>query len=444
MPPGQRGEQLQAEVQDGVEEAVMLSPAVDSDDLQQIKFISTGIEKKLNLLGVYKLSQISQWSQEDVDHISEELEFKGRIEEENWISQAAQILAATQHVSKADDPTTSLQNAGAHELDQLSDLSEDEKELLLSNGIARLSQIASWSNSNVDWVQSLLQIKDPARILNWIEIAKKAQAGQEVVPQEREQSLEAVTVLPTHKGDHELDQLTDLTEDEKELLLSNGIVKLSQISSWSIADAEKAASLLQIEDTAKVANWIEIAKNNQTVSEVHSEQGEQSLEAVASEQTQDPIGELDQITDISRQEKQLLSQKGVSNLNQIANWSGADITWAGLLLGLQEKTRLIAWVEQAKQLVASQDGKPAEAPFSGQEDDLKRIRGIDAETETKLKEMGIMSYDQISQFQQTDMDKVNEVLGTSGRVERQYWVVQAKVLVDGGETDFSKLYDGSN
>jgi len=444
LPPGQRGEQLQAEGQGGGQEAVMLSPAVDSDDLQQIKFISTGIEKKLNLLGVYKLSQISQWSQEDVDHISEELEFKGRIEEENWISQAAQILAATQHVTKAEDPTTSLQNAGSHELDQLSDLSEDEKELLLSNGIARLSQIASWSNANVDWVESLLQIKDPARILNWIEIAKKAQAGQEVVPQERAQSLETVTVVPKHKGDHELDQLTDLTEDEKELLLSNGIVKLSQISSWSISDAEKAASLLQIEDSAKVANWIEIAKNNQTVSEVHRGQGEQSLEAVASEQTQDAIGELDQITDISRQEKQLLSQKGVSSLNQIANWSGADITWAGLLLGLQEKTRLIAWVEQAKQIVAGQEGKPAEASFSGQEDDLKRIRGIDAETETKLKEMGIMSYAQISQFQQADMDKVNEVLGTSGRVERQYWVVQAKVLVDGGETDFSKLYDGSN
>ena len=49
----------------------------------------------------------------------------------------------------------------------------------------------------------------------------------------------------------------------------------------------------------------------------------------------------------------------------------------------------------------------------------------------------------IAEWQQADMDRVNDLLGTSGRVERQYWVVQAKVLKDGGHTDFSKLYDES-
>ena len=438
LPPGQRGEQPQAVA----DETVVVSPAVDSDDLRQIKYISTGIEKKLNLLGVYKLSQIAQWSQEEVDHISEELEFKGRIEDENWISQAAQILAASQKTTNADNLPTSTLNQGDHELDQLTDLTEDEKELLLSNGIARLSQISSWSISHVNWVANLLQIKDPSRITNWIEIAKKGQAGHVVSGQEREQSLEKVTVSQTHQGDHELDLLTDITQDEKELLLINGIARLSQIASWSLSDKERAATLLQIQDPARLATWIEIAKKEQTASQDQA----QSLETVTSGlTTQEVTNELDQISDISGQERQLLKEKGIANLSQIANWSGADITWASLLLGLQEKTRLLAWVEQAKQLVAGQEGEaPVQASYSGHEDDLKRIRGIDAETETKLKEIGIMSYAQIAEFQQADMDKVNDVLGTSGRVERQYWVVQAKVLVDGGQTDFSKLYDGSN
>ena len=82
---------------------------------------------------------------------------------------------------------------------------------------------------------------------------------------------------------------------------------------------------------------------------------------------------------------------------------------------------------------------PAETTHGG--DDLKRIRGLDQVAENVLHELGVTSYDQIASWVQADMDRVNQALGTAGRIEREYWVVQAKVLRDGGTTEYSRLYD---
>ena len=239
---------------------------VDSDDLKQIKFISTGLEKKLNLLGVYKLSQIAAWSSADIDEISEQLELKDRIREEGWVVQAGEAM---------------------------------------------------------------------------------------------------------DKGDAE----------------SGGF-----FGSQLVARLE----------------------------------------------------ELDQIEDLTEHEKTMLSSKGITSLSQIANWSGADKKWAMDLLEVGDQTRVDGWVSLAHSLLASGEGAVPGGTAFGEDDDLKRIRGIDVETEAALKEVGVTSYNQIASWEQSDMNRINDMLGTAGRVERQYWVVQAKVLRDGGTTDYSKLYDGSN
>lgn len=254
-------------VNDGADETGDIGTPVDSDDLKQIKHISTGLEKKLNLLGVYKLSQIAGWSEADVSEISEQLELKDRIIEEGWITQAAAAMETGEPKSESGG-------------------------LFGSALVARLA---------------------------------------------------------------ELDQLENLTEHEKTLL----------------------------------------------------------------------------------------SKHGVTSLSQIANWSGADQKWATELLQLKDGTRIQNLVNTAKGLISSGEAAVPGGIAPQAEDDLKRIRGIDEETEAKLKEVGVTSYAQIAAFEQADITRINDVLGVTGRVERQYWVVQAKVLRDGGTTDYSKLYDGA-
>ena len=51
------------------------------------------IEKRLNALGVTSYEQIANWTRADVLRISQQLDFKGRVERENWIEQG-RILAA--------------------------------------------------------------------------------------------------------------------------------------------------------------------------------------------------------------------------------------------------------------------------------------------------------------------------------------------------------------
>ena len=245
---------------------------VDSDDLSQIKYISTGLEKKLNLLGVYKLSQIANWDEQAIAQISDQLELRGdKIIEEDWRGLAQEAL-------------DKQQAEGASEL---------------------------------------------------------------------------------------------------------------QSSTFSASDL--------------------VAR----------------------------LAELDKITDLNEHEKTVLSDNGITELSQIANWSGADVKWAADLLELSTTDRAEGWVAAASALISSGQINIPGGEASGGADDLKRIRGIDDEAASALSSLGVTTYAQIAEWQQSDMDRVNEMLGTSGRVERQYWVVQAKVLKDGGQTDFSKLYDES-
>lgn len=71
-------------------------------------------------------------------------------------------------------------------------------------------------------------------------------------------------------------------------------------------------------------------------------------------------------------------------------------------------------------------------------DDLKQIKGVGPQLEAKLNAIGITSFAQISKWTKKDQANFNEQLSFSGRIERDDWVAQAKVLAKGGSTEFSK------
>ena len=71
-------------------------------------------------------------------------------------------------------------------------------------------------------------------------------------------------------------------------------------------------------------------------------------------------------------------------------------------------------------------------------DDLTKISGVGKTIETKLHKMGITQYSQIAEWSKRDMTAVDEKLNFKGRIEREDWIAQAKVLAAGGETEFSK------
>lgn len=82
---------------------------------------------------------------------------------------------------------------------------------------------------------------------------------------------------------------------------------------------------------------------------------------------------------------------------------------------------------------------PAKSKTSAvKKDDLKKISGVGPGLEKKLNAMGIKTYRQIANWKAADVKKADEKLNFKGRIQREGWIKQAKVLASGGETEFSK------
>lgn len=82
-----------AEVVAEADAPAAVAEATDSQKLTEINGIGPVIEGKLNGLGITTFQQIADFTAADVERIDEELNFKGRIEREEWIAQAKAKLA---------------------------------------------------------------------------------------------------------------------------------------------------------------------------------------------------------------------------------------------------------------------------------------------------------------------------------------------------------------
>jgi len=83
--------------------------------------------------------------------------------------------------------------------------------------------------------------------------------------------------------------------------------------------------------------------------------------------------------------------------------------------------------------------KKKAAVASGAGDDLKRIGGVGPALEKLLNDAGIVHFAQIAAWTTDDVLWAdNNLARFKGRASRDNWVEQAKILANGGETEFSK------
>jgi len=74
----------------------------------------------------------------------------------------------------------------------------------------------------------------------------------------------------------------------------------------------------------------------------------------------------------------------------------------------------------------------------GGPDDLKHIKGVGPKLEQALHDMGVFHFDQIASWSEEEVAWADQnLVGFKGRVSRDDWVSQAKILADGGSTEFS-------
>jgi branched-chain amino acid transport system ATP-binding protein len=69
-------------------------------------------------------------------------------------------------------------------------------------------------------------------------------------------------------------------------------------------------------------------------------------------------------------------------------------------------------------------------PRGGKPDPLILIKGIGPVNEKKLNEHGIFHFDQVAAWQKADIEAAEAYLEFDGRIEREDWIGQAKVLAE--------------
>ena len=72
--------------------------------------------------------------------------------------------------------------------------------------------------------------------------------------------------------------------------------------------------------------------------------------------------------------------------------------------------------------------KPIFTAPEGEPDDLKRITGVGPVLEQKLRDLGVTRLDQIANFTEEDVEKIDRALNIKGRVAKDDWVGQARIL----------------
>lgn len=79
------------------------------------------------------------------------------------------------------------------------------------------------------------------------------------------------------------------------------------------------------------------------------------------------------------------------------------------------------------------------APKAGKADDLKQIRGVGPSLEKALNDMGVWHFAQIAAWSPAEVAWVDaNLVKFKGRIARDNWVEQAKLLAAGGQTEFSE------
>ncbi|MGE0613853.1 MAG: 50S ribosomal protein L19, partial [Hyphomicrobiales bacterium] len=70
-------------------------PKGPADDLTLIKGVAEELQGRLNKLGIIRFEQIAAFTDDDITAVDEVLNFKGRIEREDWVGQAKALMVET-------------------------------------------------------------------------------------------------------------------------------------------------------------------------------------------------------------------------------------------------------------------------------------------------------------------------------------------------------------
>jgi predicted flap endonuclease-1-like 5' DNA nuclease len=413
---------------------VAAEPA-QAQDLKRIRAIDTDLEARLNALGIRRYEEIAAWMQPEVKRVGEALGLGDRINRENWIEQA-QVLAkggvthyamrvARGEVANAEptpdegEPGATAPTAAGSPVPTMPRAS--------TGGAAAVSVEVAMTAQAPGLPPTM-----PVALATSPDVSERAAfaAPRRETPAATPQAAPAHTPAPAvpirpaaPTARDNLQRISGIDAEAEKLLIAHGVTRYSQIAHWSPAEVQRFDQQLGATGRIGRENWIEQAQ-------ILSRDGDTAFSRDYDRRARgEPVPlRPAKLADAIREH----SSKG----------SGDAPPPAKTDLATLRSVRSAAYQNpepgpEAAQRAAAQSKVLRSAPLN----DLKRIRGIGVLIEKKLNQMGVVAYEQIANWTAEDVDRVSQSLDFKGRIERENWVEQARILASGGATEFSRRVD---
>ncbi len=347
------------------------------DDLTRIKGIDAVVQSRINALGVRRYWQIASWDGDDLNRMSQSLGAADRIQQEDWVGQA-RVLA-----SGAETDFATRRRLG-----------HPEPEEVAAAEAARAAEAAKAVAPAIatDPVKSTEPAVDPgaARVA---EIAKAAEAAKTADAAKAEEAAKAA-VAENAAAAARFAAATAAAKTASPSVSPPSAPAVQASAPGTIASVATAAATSIAAATAAAASAsLPAAKPAVTESPAAPPPAKP-----AETETQAPPAAAEPRTDLT-------------HLRSVRS-------------------------EALRSEPVAPSGRA-----SGAFDDLKRIRGVGVLIEKKLNSLGVTAYEQVANWTSADIDRVSQLLDFKGRIERENWVEQARILASGGQTEFSRRVD---
>ncbi|MDX2202926.1 MAG: hypothetical protein NW223_09255 [Hyphomicrobiaceae bacterium] len=403
---------------------VAVAPAAPApaaaQDLKRIRLIDGMLEAALSRLGVTRYEHIAGWTAGDVARVTQALGVGERISEENWIEQA-QILAKggeTDYARRRARGEIATAAPGVNEGRATGitptvvpaivrpQPSTGGAAAVVAEIITRAAPAIAAAAAPAPASPPAAAAPPPAAAAPAPDVAMRAAFAHEAAPPP------AVPMRPQPAPTHDdLLRIGHMDTGLASALEAQGVTRYAQIAQWSPSDVERFEGLLGTAGRIAHENWVEqaqiLSRGGDTAFSRHYDRQKGGARPVHPAKLADAIRE-------KAQREAQESRRNIGALPSVRSSAYRDET-------APETPR-----------------RPLRA---GASDDLKRIRGIGVLIEKKLNSMGISSYEAIANWTAADIDRISQTLDFKGRIERENWVEQARILASGGHTEFSRRVD---
>jgi len=406
------------------------------DDFTLIDGVSAGDADALRSAGVRTYGEIANWSAADVRRVAELIGDKRRIARQNWIEQAQLLHAGT--------ATAFARKAGAEVTPRPAPPAPVVQSQPIVEAEPETQAAIEPSPAPSPDVESVAESSKTAALAAAAAAAAAAfgvsSHGAGVVEGVSDTATRGTGAAASMRED--LQQIDGINAEVVKLLNEQGVTRISQIANWSVNEEHRIDRLLGGMNRVHREAWVRQARKLSGYSDE-----EDPADAAATAPDVAPATEMappeatpSEIIPAETLVPEPAQSEPAPSVGEPTGDEPVNVAPPTNVVPLnREPTPPVRGLRSVRSEALTRPSSAADKPDAGH--DLKRIRGIGVLIEKRLRAMGYTSYEQIGAWTAADIDKVGQRLDIPGRIQRENWVEQARILFNGGQTEFSRRMD---